>query len=129
MAKLAKILFIPVRHHERTADLRTNPQERERRTRWVMVGLLVGALGLFWAGVSLSRSENAAGIGNLPVAARRNLVAYTVNELTTLCRDPAASAGSLRDHCVAQARFVLQLPECADACQRAATNTLPHAHR
>jgi hypothetical protein len=61
---------------------------------------------------------------------RQSLYARTLDELSTICRGGvAATSGELRDHCVAQARFVMELPECDNACQRVAAAVLPHARR
>jgi hypothetical protein len=91
--------------------------------------MMLGALGLFWAGAFLSRSQEVAGLRTLSAEARRILVTRTVDELGTICRGTAAASGSLREHCVDQAHFVLLIPECGDACQRAAVGVLPHAGR
>jgi hypothetical protein len=129
MANLAKILVIPVRGREGAADETIDVVRRERRARWVVVAVLGAALGMFWGGAVLSLREEATGIRELPAEARRSLYARTLDEVETICRDEAAALGSLRDHCVAQARFVEQLPECTDACRRAAAIILPHARR
>jgi hypothetical protein len=129
MEKLAKIFVIPVRYQRSPVGHGGDAIEKDRRARWLVVALLVGALGLFWGGVVLSQHEDGSGVRDLPMEARRGLYAHTLYELDTVCRDPAAASGSLRDHCIAQAHFVLQLPECVDACQRAAAFVLPHARR
>lgn len=130
MEKLAKILSIPVRHPvPPQARQAYEPAPHERRARWVLLALLVAALGLFWAGVTLSLREEEAGIRGLSRDARQALYTRTLDEVATLCREDAAAAGSLHDHCVAQARFVLRFPECADACQRDAALVVPHARR
>jgi hypothetical protein len=129
MAKLAKVLFIPGHGRAESAARELDPAQRERRARWIVFAMLIGGLGLFWGGTALSLREDTAGIRALPSEARRGLYTRTLDEVETLCRQEAARAGSLRDHCVAQARFVMQLPECTDACLRAAGIVLPHAHR
>ncbi len=103
--------------------------QSERRARWILVASVLGALGFFWAGATLSRREETVGIRSLPAAERQSLYARTLEELSTICRDTAATGGELHDHCVAQARFMLELPECDDACQSAAAAVLPHARR
>ena len=95
----------------------------------ILVASVVGGLGLFWAGATLSRREETAEIRSLPAVQRQRLYARTLDELSTICRGAAATSGELRDHCAAQARFVLELPECDDACQSVAAAVLPHARR
>ena len=128
-ARRGKILFIPGNRPQRFDESRGTMAERERRSRWILVASVLGALGFFWAGATLSRREDTAGIRSLPAGQRQSLYARTLEELSTICRDAAATAGELHDHCVAQARFVMELPECGDACQSAAAAVLPHAHR
>ena len=130
MTKLAKILVIPVQKRERpTAPPPIDHQSRDRRARWLLAPILVGALGLFWLGAFLSRSQEVAGLRSLSVEARRGLVVRIVDELESICRSPAAASGRLRAHCVEQAHFVLLIPECTETCQRTAAGTLPHAGR
>jgi hypothetical protein len=132
VANLAKILYVPFPNRGRShgsPDADTDAGRSERHARWVLLALIVGALGLFWAGVRLSYREETAGLHQLSSQARQSLYARTLDEVSTICQQEAAASGSLRDHCVEQARFLMQLPECNDACQRAAALTLPHARR
>src|SRR5947199_4639184 len=119
-AHQGKSLVMPISRRESPDDSRADVSCNERKARWFVVATILGALGMFWAGTTLSQREETAGIRSLPSAERQSLYARTLEELSTICRDGAASGGELRDHCVAQARFVLELPECDDACQRAA---------
>jgi len=128
-ARRGKVLFIPRARPRLLDESRAAGIRRDRRSGWILGGSLLGALALFWAGAKLSRREDSAGIRSLPGIERQSLYAHTLDELSTICRDAAATSGALRDHCLAQARFVLELPECGDACQRTATAVLPHARR
>jgi hypothetical protein len=129
MAKLAKVLLIPGHGRAESAARELDPAQRERRARWIVLAMLIGGLGLFWAGTALSLREDATGIRELPAQVRRGLYTRTLDEVETLCRQESASAGSLRDHCVEQARFVMQLPECTEDCRHAAAMIMPHARR
>jgi hypothetical protein len=124
-ARRGKVLFIPGLKRERAAAT----AQRDRKSRWIVGGSILGGLTLFWGGMTLSRHEGSAGIRSLPTAERQWLYARTLNELSTVCRESAAAVGELRDHCLAQAHFVMALPECDDVCQRAAAAVLPHARR
>ncbi len=128
-ARPGKILFISGTRPERFDETRRVTARSDRKARIILGASVVGALGLYWAGATLTRHEESAGIRSLPTAERQSLYARTLDELSTICRGAAATGGELRDHCVAQARFVLELPECGDACQRAAVAVLPHARR
>jgi hypothetical protein len=129
MDKMAKILPLPV-HPRDGVDARTlGAPARDRRGGWSVVALIIGALGLYWAGAALLRDENAAGIVALPAGLRESLYAGTLHEVDTVCRTPSAQTGELRDHCAVQARFLLRLPECTESCQRVVADTMPHAHR
>ena len=130
MSKLAKILTLPsqARPHAVERPL-VDPAAGERRARWVLLAILAGSLGLFVLGAYVPGPDEAAGLHELTTEARQSLYRRTLDEVETVCREPAASSGALRDHCVAQARFVQQLPECRDACRRSASAILPHARR
>ena len=129
MPHMAKILFIPIRNRDDAGPSTFDSGPRERHARWVLIATVVGGLGLFWGGVTLSRHEDTAGIRALQPDVRHELYVRTLDELSTICREDAAAVGELREHCVAQARFVMELPECGDACQRTAATVLPHARR
>ncbi len=127
---LAKILTFPSQRLPSTAEgSSVDAAAAERRARWVLLAILAGALGLFGLGVSVQESDATAGVRELTPAVRLGLYRRTLEEVETLCRDPAASAGILHDHCVAQAHFVEQLAECKDACRQSANAVLPHARR
>ena len=128
MSNLAKILTLPAQPSARERP-RVDPPTGERRARWVMLAILAGALGFFALGAYLDVHDEADGIHELTPANRLSLYQRTLDEVQTLCRESAASSGALRDHCVAQARFVEQLPECTEACRRSANAILPHARR
>jgi hypothetical protein len=128
-AHRGKLLAMPISRRKSPEDPRAAAARNERKARWVLIASITGALGLFWAGATLSRREDTAGIRSLSNRERQSLYARTLDDLTTICRAPAAASGDLRDHCAAQARFVVELPECDDACQRAAAAVLPHARR
>ena len=128
-ARRGKILFMRGARPDRFDESRALAERRERRARAIVGIIILGALAMFWAGTTLSRHEQSASIRMLPASERQSLYTRTLDELSTICRDPAAATGELHDHCVAQARFVMELPECGDACQSAAAAVLPHARR
>lgn len=128
-ARRGKLLFIPVTRRVRLDESHASIERRERKARAIVGTSILGALAMFWAGATLSQHEQSASIRSLPASQRQSLYTRTLDELTGICRAPAAATGELHDHCVAQARFVMQLPECDDACQSAAAAVLPHARR
>jgi len=130
MSRMAKILKLPARRAG-PADGRaaaTDPT-RERRARWLLILLAAGGTALFAWGAVMSARDETISIRKLADQARDSLYLRTLQEVETICRDPAAASGELLDHCVAQARFLIELPECHEACRRSAEVILPHAHR
>ena len=85
----------------------------------LVVGILFG----------LTQVQQGGSIAALPAGARAQLFRDSLAEVQSTCLEPYAARGSLRDHCVEQARFVLRFPECGPECRRAANAVLPHAHR
>jgi hypothetical protein len=130
-AKSAKILTLPLRGQSQQplSGASHDAQEKERRARWTLLALIVAALGLFWGGVVLSHREAVVGLRELPAETRQTLYVETLGELTSVCRGLPAATGILRDHCLEEARFVVQLPECTDACRHTVALILPHARR
>jgi hypothetical protein len=93
-----------------------------------IVGGLAVILGLGFL-VGTPRRQTAE-LRQLPNAVRTNLYQGTLHEVKSICTLPAAMEnGVVRDHCVAQAQFVLTFPECDQDCGVAARAVLPHAHR
>lgn len=130
MSNEAKILVIRGRRPG-SVDGRPviDPELRAARARWLLIVLAACGLALFALGALVSEREDSASIRKLAQDARHRLFVHTQEEVETICREPAADSGALRDHCIAQARFLLELPECAEACRRSADVILPHAHR
>ena len=126
-----RILTLPLRSQSQPplSGANYDVQQKERRARWTLLVLIVAALALFWGGVVLSHREAVVGLRELPAETRHTLFVETLGELTSVCRGSPAATGILRDHCVDEARFVVQLPECTDACRHAVALILPHARR
>ena len=130
MSKLAKVLFLPNQAQPGAGQHPSvDAAAGERRARWVLVAIVAGALSFFALGSYLEMSDEAGGLDELQPAVRLSLYQRTLDEVETFCHEPTASSGVLHEHCVAQARFVEQLPECKDACRRSANALLPHARR
>jgi hypothetical protein len=128
-ARRGKILFIPGTRPDRFDQSHPVAERRERKARAIVGASILGALAMFWVGATLSQHEQSASIRSLPASERQSLYTHTLDELTAICREHAAATGELHDHCVAQARFLMELPECGDGCQSAAAAVLPHARR
>ncbi len=86
-------------------------------------GLLVITLGAF------SRLDLGGKVQDLPPAARGELFRRSLVDVEASCALASARDGSLREHCLAQARFVLLFPECDAHCRALASSILPHARR
>ena len=84
----------------------------------IVAGLLVGLLQ--WH----VDQEQRRAISLLSVTERRALVERTLLNLDALCGDAVLSRP-----CEDEARLLLIIPECDDACRRRAANVLPHATR
>lgn len=131
MSKLAKILPIPVRRPE-PLDERSQPDSARHaaRAKWLLVALVAAGVALFAWGAVMSAHQERDSIRRLAQEERRGLYLRTLQETETICREPAAAeSGALRDHCIAQAHFLIELPECGETCLRSAEAILPHAHR
>jgi len=84
----------------------------------ILAGLLVGVLQ--WH----ADDEQRLAILELSVTERRALVERTLLNLDALCGDAVLSRP-----CEDEARLLLIIPECDEACRRRAANALPHATR
>lgn len=131
MGELAKIIPLAPRRKAKPPGRGQAPGTQARAT--PSVGFRRRWLAIFWAGLlgtivsllildrSFIRQDRAAApdaVWALPPPARRGLYETTVGEIGSICALPAAQSGVLRRHCVEQARFVRQLPECTGDCAR-----------
>lgn len=96
------------------------------RLRHFLLGMallvLLSCLAL-WAWSETSQRRE---ILRLPAQERQAVYARTLEELETLCED---SGNTLRTHCRAQALFIVQFPECDDACRGVASKHLAQPAR
>jgi hypothetical protein len=77
--------------------------------------IILAALVLLAAAAIVLLRWNASGsIAALSAEQRRTAYSVTLEELDRLCRPPVAPA--LLEHCTDEARFIVQLPECAERC-------------
>ena len=65
----------------------------------------------------------------LPAEVRTRAYEDALRDLQDNCVKEHALEGPLRRHCIQQAKFVLQFPECAAGCQLLARTVLPQARR
>ncbi|HLK92141.1 MAG TPA: hypothetical protein VKZ18_19770 [Polyangia bacterium] len=84
---------------------------------------------LFVAIVALSQLDLGGKIRDLPPAARGDVFRRSLDDVQASCTLASARDGLLREHCLAQARFVLLFPECDAHCRALASSILPHARR
>jgi hypothetical protein len=105
------------------------PRQAARSWRSYAIPIIV-ALALVVLGVVMGVVQNRkeATIRDLPPDARAQLFRQSLTEVRSLCLESYAAAGPVRDHCTAQARFILVFPECGPDCRLAARAVLPHVH-
>jgi hypothetical protein len=99
-----------------------------RPTRLIVAAVLCVGLLPFVAALFLVSKRDHGVVGAQPDRTQQELYLRALDELRGLCLRSEAALGPVRDHCVAQARFVLLLPACGDECRRVATPVLPQAH-
>jgi hypothetical protein len=101
-------------------------QTRRRR----LVGFCAVLIGLVLALVVMDGSviphRPAAPAASIPQELRRGLYQRALDDVVKACSGEQARAGLLRQHCVEQARFLQQLPECTGDCDRLARGLLNH---
>lgn len=127
MDKLGTIIALPRGRGGAEAGRSDDVSHRGRATLLPLLGGLALLLAtLFMVG---SQTRKTAELEELPVAVRASLYQQTLNELRSVCTQPAAGSDLLHEHCLAQAHFVTAFPECDVGCRLAAGTVLPHAHR
>ena len=94
-----------------------------------VAALALGAALLALAVAAGARSRAVADVRALSPSERGRIFARALEDLKTACVEPAQPDGALRDHCRAQAEFLMLFPECDRVCQSMAAGALPHARR
>jgi hypothetical protein len=110
----------------RTATPRPSPSRTERSFAAPALGLLALLVVGIWTALALRKE---AAVRALPASTRAQILQHGLAELRTICREPGAAQGPLRERCVEQAKFVLALPECGPQCRAVAIPVLPRARR
>jgi hypothetical protein len=92
--------------------------DRQRIRHWTVLGLTGLALALYWL---WSATGEWRAVRQIPPEERAALQQGALEALRTVCArgDPA-----LDDYCRAQARLLLDLPECDAACRELAARRL-----
>jgi hypothetical protein len=85
---------------------------------WLVASMaLIVAAGALLLWIWSQQSEKRA-IQALPDAERNSLYRRTLEDLQSVCA--VGHASDLDEHCARQARFILQFPECEEACRELA---------
>lgn len=103
---------------------RVAPSRRNRRWIALFIASVLAAGGLF-----VLAQDRVGQIARLSPAHRAVIFARAREDMFETCTLPEADTGPLREHCLNQAVFVVQFPECNGACQQAARALLPRATR
>jgi hypothetical protein len=90
-------------------------------------GLGVVAIVALFAGWTWDVSGSCRAIRRLPSTQRIDLFQRTEANLRSVCL-PSQPSG-LDEFCTAQARLLLEFPECGEACEALARSVLPKATR
>jgi len=129
----AKILTLPAQRlrpaRAANAPAPPSPPNPERKARLVLIGLLVAAGGLFFVAQVVGTVQETTAVQQLATESRLQLYRHAMSEVGTICLEPAAASGIVRQHCAAQADLLLVLPECTEPCRRAAALVVPRARR
>jgi hypothetical protein len=132
MSAPGTIISLRDRAHRKQRKQDGSSERRSRgESRRAAITALVAVLALLGAGLCFTRidARDARQAESLPAQTRSELYAHGMEELTTICLQPSAVAGSLREHCLEQARFVVLLPECKSDCRSAVGAVQPHARK
>ena len=102
----------------RVIESALTPQKRRRR----LYGFCAMLLGLVFVLVVMDGSvlphPGSRAPAPLSAEVRQGLYQRALNDVVAACTVAEAKAGILRQHCVDQARFLQQLPECTGDCTR-----------
>jgi hypothetical protein len=96
-----------------------------RRRLFTFCAVLLGlVLALVIMDGSVIPHPKASTPAPLTTEMRAGLYQRALNDVVAACTVPQAKTGLLRQHCLDQARFLQQLPECTGDCTRLARGVL-----
>jgi hypothetical protein len=122
---------IPLASRRRGATAPERPllvAPKERSGPLALLVMIVAIVGVGSIGLAL-QSAGPRAVAQVSSLHRSAIFDRAHEDLRETCRLPEAAQGPLRDHCVAEAAFVLLFPECDAACGLAARRVLPQARR
>ena len=103
-----------------------NAPEGAEISRTPVAAAFCAAMLLLMVGLLAITKLEGQSVLNLPGSAREELASHGLDHLRTACAAPAPVA---REHCVAQARLLMMLPECTGDCQAQANSVLSSPRR
>ena len=77
----------------------------------------------------LDRPAALARVSELPREIQSAVFLQTFEQVRTICHHASAAIGDLREHCLTEARFLLQFPACDADCRHMVAAVLPHVRR
>ncbi|HEY2775068.1 MAG TPA: hypothetical protein VGK20_13555 [Candidatus Binatia bacterium] len=93
-----------------------------RTSSWLAGALLAMVVAGWWSG------REQRGLLSLPAPIRREIYLRTLSSVTALCTDQRA-ADAVASRCQDSARFLVEFPECDEACRTLARPFLPEPTR
>jgi hypothetical protein len=105
------------------------PDPRRVRHPHAIPTLMILALLLVGLVIVVAQNREQEFTRDLPPEARALIFRQSLVEVGSTCVETYAARGPLREHCIEQARFILQFPECGPECRTVANTVLPHAHK
>jgi hypothetical protein len=109
------------------------PPESTGGRRWaggpgVGAAVFVGGLMLI-AGLTIGQWQSTASLRQVPEAVRVAEYRRALADAEQACTRPEAADGSLRAHCLDEARFLILFPDCDGRCRAVVEAILPRARR
>jgi hypothetical protein len=108
------------------------PRRPPPSVRVFVAGVVVFSAALVLVGLSLAAQQTHRGpaeIARTPPAERAAWVSRALTDVTAGCTPGPRVPSLLRQHCQAQARFLLAFPECDAGCRAIAAHVLDPAWR
>jgi hypothetical protein len=107
----------------------THSEPTTARSRTPIAAAFCAAVMLVVIGLLTINKLEGMSVLNLPGSAREELASHGLDQLRTTCGGAAGPTEATRDHCQAQARLLMMLPECKGGCQTEAAMVLSSPRR